>query len=255
MKNFGIFSNYFGYSIGGSEYSIFKYLQEKESAGWKIVVFLNSNPRGYNAKLFKMQLPSTWEIREYRLPFQFVRFRYISYVLNKYTLFKIATTMNDINTLALYGHTAPAIVKKFNGKSLFFVRDVYSLGLDENCYDGLSRFFFNIYLILQSPFKLFWIKDLYFCLNKSKIIANSRYISNLARCTFGKKRIQIIYPDIDFKNLKKEFLLARNSNIKKGIILIGDHVTKGSLIFRRIAKKMPYLNFYIFDKKCFGCEV
>ena len=145
MKTFAIFSNYFGYSIGGSEYSMFKFLQEKESAGWKIVVFLNSNPGGYNAKVFKMQLPSTWEVREYKLPFQFVRFRYLSYVLNKYTLSKIATNMNDIKVLALYGHTAPAIVQKFSGKTLYFVRDEYALGLDKNYYKGLTKFLFIIY--------------------------------------------------------------------------------------------------------------
>lgn len=249
MKTFGIFSNYFGYSIGGSEYSIFKYLQEKESAGWKIIVFLNSKPGGYNAKAFKMQFPTTWEVREYKLPFQFVRFRYISYVLNKYTLSKIVSSMHDINVLALYGHTAPAIVKRFNGKSLFFVRDEYALGLDINYYEGLNKFLFNIYSIFQYPFKYFWVKDLFFCFNKSKIIANSRYIANLTKSITGKKYIQVVYPDIDFKNLKKEFLLARNPKITKGIVLIGDHVIKGSLTFRRIAEKMPYLNFYIFDKK------
>jgi len=250
-KEILIFSKYFGYSVGGAEKSILELLKQKENEGYKINVLFVKNIKTFNAKNLKMELPKSWKIYEMELKYEFFRFVYFNYFLNK-SIIKKEILKFDPNKYILYsyGYFAPAAINAFKGESVYLVRDEYGLGWNNNYYSGVKRILKEIYRIMEYPFYYKWKKDLYEAIKMSKLIANSKFIAKELK-KISNKNIEIMYPYIDENKLINNWYKINKSNekVKKGIVLIGDNILKGSDIVKKIAKFLPQETFYIFDRK------
>ena len=79
MAKVGVISRYFGFSVGGAEFTVLEMLKKIESEGNEIVAFMNADPHGFNANKLRKDLPVTWDIRPFRVNFQWTKFLYIEY--------------------------------------------------------------------------------------------------------------------------------------------------------------------------------
>ena len=114
----------------------------------------------------------------------------------------------------------------------------------------------NLYLkfalqIFNFPIKFIWLKFLLKSLNNATFEVNSKYLIN----EFKKKKVKnlkILYSEpIINKSIKKIYNKIKNKIPlrRKGIVMFGDNIYKGSNIFKKIAKKMPFEKFFLYDGK------
>ncbi len=180
------------------------------------------------------------------------RFFYYEYVLNiKNIERKIASL--DFDKVVTQNRWAPAVVNAANNlgkESVYFLRDETSLGDINNYYCGLKRLARDVYKAAELPGIYKFNSDNEKALNEAtKVIANSNY---MAERLWEKYRVQadVIYPKVDFPNLKKSYEQAQYENTisNDGIVLIGDTRIKGVDTFLEIAKCFPNEKFYIFGK-------
>lgn len=249
MARIAIFSKYFGYNVGGAERSVLELLKQEEAKGHQITALVVNNINSYGSESLRLMLPETWEIREISLPIDMVRFRFIAYLINKFTLNNIAKTLSDIDKLYAYGHYAPAVINAFNGDTVYLVRDEYGLGWNFNYHKGIKKWLFNLYRLTEWPLEKLWLNELNRAIKKSHLIANSKFIAKELRKLAPQSDVEIIYSQIDASKLLEEFNRHQKSEIPKGLVLIGDNVLKGGDITRKIAKRLPNEIFYLFDRR------
>ena len=96
-----------------------------------------------------------------------------------------------------------------------------------------------------------WLKFLLKNLNNVTFEFNSQYLIK----EFKKKKLKnlkILYSEpIINMSVKKMYNKIKNKIPlrRKGIVMFGDNIYKGSNIFKKIAKKMPFEKFFLYDGK------
>lgn len=250
MSKLAVFSKYFGYDVGGAERSVLELMKAEESRGHQIVALVNSNPKNYGAVERRLPLPNTWEVREFQLPVDLVRFRFVEYCVNRRSLRKLAANLTDIDMLYAYGNLAPAVINVFPGKTVYLVRDEYGLGWNVNYHKGARAIAQSLYHASEAPLRALWRRDLVHAINSSRLIANSCFIANELRKLAPEGSIDIIHPHVDANALIADFKMALSkAGVKQGVVVIGDNPLKGGDIVRRVAAHLPDVLFYVFDRK------
>jgi len=245
-----VFSKYFGYNVGGAERSVLSIMRSLEDEGHDIVAYINASPRQFGAASRPFALPSSWEIREFTLPVDWTRFRFVEYLANYAALRSVAGTMSDIDMLYAYGHMSPAVLMAFSGKRVYLVRDEYGLGWNRNYYQGWRAAVQELYFAMEFPLRALWMRDLIRVFRSSSLIANSRFIANEMRRISGGRTVQLVTPQLDAEALRVEYeaALSDGYHVPRGVVVVGDNVLKGGDIVRRVALLMPNVRFYVFDR-------
>ena len=245
-----VFSKYFGYNVGGAERSVLAIMHSLEAEGNTIVAYVNREPRQYGAGERRFGLPASWDVREFSLPVDWTRFRFVEYMANHRTLQSIAGSMSDIDVLYAYGHMSPAVLLAFPGKRVYLVRDEYGLGWNRNYYRGWRGALQELYLAAEAPLRAVWQRDLMRVLRSSVLIANSRFIAREMARLSGGRSVELIPPQLDTAALRWEYVRAsREKPVTRGVVVVGDNVLKGGDIVRRVARLMPDVPFYLFDRR------
>ena len=250
MARIAVFSKYFGYGVGGAEYSMLALMQSLQTQGHQIIAYVNSRPRHFGATKRALTLPAEWELRPFTLPADFLRFRFFEYRLNKAYLQRLAKDMADVDCLYAYGNLAPAVINAFPGQTVYLARDEFGVGWNRNYYTGLRGLVQSLYHALESPIRQSWRAELRQAARKSRLVANSQFIACELQQLAPGSPLEVIYPRIDIRALARAYDQAAALVTRpRGIVVIGDNVLKGGDIVRRVAARLPYLPFYIFDRQ------
>lgn len=249
MSRIAIFSKYFGYLVGGAERSTLQYLQKLEADGNSIVVLRIVAPKHLGAMSRRMSLPPTWEVRDCHLTVDFLRFRFLEYLLNKRALIELGNDLEDIDILYSYGFEAPAILSGFRGECVYMLRDEYGLGEMRNYEAGFKRFVYSIYIAVEWLPRLLWKRDLRRVLRDARVVANSKYMAQELLSKFGALRLVISAPQVDRRSLKDELHAVQGDVVRRGVVFVGDGRLKGVDIALAIARSMPDVQFYFFSRK------
>jgi len=251
MKTIAIFSKFFGYDVGGAERSVIELLKAEEAKGHRIVAIVVADVKGFSTEVCRMTLPSSWEVRECRLPADFVRFRFVEYALNRAAAGHVADLLQDVDELYAYGTMAPAAINAFKGQTVYLARDEYGVGWNVNYHKGLRRLIQAAYNVTQLPLRALWLHDLKATASRSRLIGNSHFIAaELGKLAPGNP-VEIQHSTVDVSSLRAEYdaAAARQAD-PKGVVIIGDSVLKGGDIARRVAARMPGVTFYLYDRGC-----
>lgn len=249
MSRIAFFAKYFGYAVGGAERSVLEIAKDLHRQGHQIVVCRQSHPRQWDAASLRINLPGDWEVRDFRLPVEFNRFRFIDYYVNKPSLRRLAHQLDDADELYAYGALAPAVINAFRGRTTYLVRDEYGLGWNLNYYRGLRGLAQGLYHASEAPLRAGWRRELRQAMMRSNLIANSEFISRGMKEITPTKEVQIIPSAIDVKALLAEFEAARRETPKpSAIVMVGDGILKGGDLFRKVAASLPDQSFMMFDR-------
>lgn len=250
MPRIAVFSKYFGYGVGGAERSVLELMKTLEAQGHQIIAYVNTGPRHFGAAERRLPLPDSWERREFTLPFDFLRFRFLEYRLNKAHLQRLACTMTDVDCLYAYGNLAPAVINAFPRQTVYLARDEHGLGWNKNYYPGLRGLAQSLYHGLEFALRWRWRADLRRAARKSRLVANSKFIAHGLRQLAPDSPLEIIHSQVDTDALRREYQQAASMiDVTPGVVVIGDNVLKGGDIVRRVAARLPSLPFYVFDRK------
>jgi glycosyltransferase involved in cell wall biosynthesis len=250
MANLVIFSRYYGTNSGGAERSTYAFIKSIES-NYDLVYVVVFGGGGSDEQFL---IDSSWEKININVVFNLKRFRYLEYFLNLpiliYQLRKLNTQAKILKSdWYTYGFYAPLTkLLHISGKVFLSIRDETGIGLNVNYHQGFSRFIKEAFRVLESPFYVYWKFQLLkiFC-RADKIYANSSFIKQkvLTNDVAGNK-VEVIYPEINIKELQNGFVKTRSQKIRFGII--GNNTRKGTDIFINLAKYYPECLFYIFDR-------
>jgi glycosyltransferase involved in cell wall biosynthesis len=147
-----------------------------------------------------------------------------------------------------YGFYAPAAINSFNGKTYYIVRDEYGLGWDKNYYSGIRKILKYVYKFIEYPWYWGWKKALYATIEKSNLVANSKFIASNLENIAGHSDISVIYPKIERNKLIQGYQ-NNKKQVRKGFVLVGENILKGVDIMYKIAEYYPGEVFYIFDRQ------
>ena len=233
-KRVALCSKYFGYAVGGAEQSTLQMLLDLEAQGHQIVILRNRSPKHFGAGARKMKLPESWIIRDFSLPADFLRFRYLEYLLNRSALRRLANEVADADMLLSYGFEAPAVLAAFQGKKRYILRDEYGLGWMRNYEAGKARLAYGLYIALEFIPRLIWKRD---------------FMASSLQREYGVDSVRVVLPDIDSKALKSQFESTLPQVGKRGVVFVGDNRLKGVDIAIRIARALPDQQFYFFARK------
>jgi len=250
MARIAVFSKYFGYNVGGAERSMLALMRALEAEGHEIVAYVNRTPKHYGAGERRFELPGSWVVREFSLPVDWTRFRFVEYLLCRVALQGIMRGMQDVDQLYSYGTLAPGVLRGFPRKRVYLVRDEYGLGWNRNYYKGFRALVQRLYFLVEVPFRMVWMRDLRKVASSSELIANSCFIAAGLEQLAPASSIRIIPPQIDAAQLTDEYERAPLIPPgRRGVVAVGDNILKGGDIVRRVARLMPERRFYLFDRK------
>jgi len=257
VARIAVFSKYFGYNVGGAERSMLAMMRGLEAEGHTIVAYVNASPRHYGARERRLALPPSWTLREFSLPVDWTRFRFVEYCANVGRLRRIAAGMDDIDVLYAYGPLAPALLLSFPGRKVYLARDEYALGWNRNYHRGLRAIFQQFYFMLEAPFRWRWMADLRRVAASAELLANSQFIAKGLRALAPGASVGVIPPQLDRDGLRVEYDEAcrRSGMVGRGIVAVGDNILKGGDIVRAVASLMPERRFYLFDRRYAEQEV
>lgn len=246
MKKIIAFSKYIFYGVGGAEKSMYEILKDKNNQGFDIELIGIKDPKNFNSSMYEMKFLQEWKKSHLTLNFQFKRFFYLEYCLNKSNIVNFFKKLDANAEVYAYGFYAAAAAIGFSGKTTIYLRSESDLGINDNYYSGIKRILKFVYYILEYPFYLVYLKDLKLSYAKSNLIFNSVWMSKECSNRFGYKGI-VVYPTVDVKSLKENF--SKNKDVEnKGIVFIGDAEVKGLSIVKSIAKIMQNEKFIIFNR-------
>lgn len=249
MSRIAVCSKYFGYTVGGAEKSTLVLLEALEEDGHEIVVLRNKGPKHFGATDRVMDLPESWEVRNYTLPHDFLRFRFLEYILNRRALRRLGEQVADSDVLYSYGFEAPAILSGFTGRRIYVVRDEYGLGWMKNYASGHMRFIYALYIALEALPRRIWQRDLRKVLAEAEAIANSRFMATALRREFKVKDVTVNLPEFDHDDLASKVVATRAEVTERGVVFVGDGRLKGLDIALKVACAMPETPFFFFVRK------
>lgn len=256
MARIAIFSKYFGYNVGGAERSVLELIKAEEEKGNSVLALINSNPRTYGAGNNKLSLPRTWEVKEFSLPVDWKRFRFVEYFLNLRALRSLAGDLHNVDIVYAYGNLAPGVLDAFPGKTVYLVRDEYGLGWNVNYYSGRRRLMQFVYHLVEAPLRFLWLRDLRKVILRSDLIANSKFIASELSKFPSRGILSIIPSHVDSGALRTEYQQSLPLvEMPPGVVVIGDNVLKGGDIARSVAALLPGVPFYIFDRRYAAVKV
>jgi glycosyltransferase involved in cell wall biosynthesis len=251
MKTIAIFSKFFGYDVGGAERSVIELLKAEEAQGQRIVAVVVPGVQGFAAEVRRLPLPPSWEQREFTLPADQARFRFVEYALNRSTAGRLAALLPDVDVLYAYGTMAPAAINGFPRQTVYLARDEYGVGWNVNYHQGPRRWLQAAYNLTQAPLRALWLHDLRRAAARSHLIGNSKFIARELGKLAPGKAVEIRHSTVDVSGLRADFeAAAAKPSDRKGVVIIGDNVLKGGDIVRRVAARMPGTAFYLFDRAC-----
>lgn len=249
MSRIAFFAKYFGYAVGGAERSVLEIAKDLHRQGHQIVVCRQSEPRQWDATSLRIALPADWEVRDFRLPVEFNRFRFVDYYVNKPSLQTLARELGDVDELWAYGALAPAVINAFHGRTTYLVRDEYGLGWNLNYYRGLRGVAQGLYHASEAPLRTAWRRELRQAMLRSELIANSEFIARGMKAITPMKKVQLIPSAIDVNALRADVGTARQRTpAPSAIVMVGDGILKGGDLFRRVAATLPDHPFMMFDR-------
>ncbi len=249
-KTIIIFSDCFGYNVGGAEWYLLEILKEREREGYRICVVSLERLEHLPSSIRKMSLPPHWEVKTIRLRMLYLRwFLPFVYCLNKKNLTSYFKNLDSKCILYSYGRFAPAAINVFGGDTYYFINDEYGLGWNKIYETGWKFSKKAVRDIFNFCWQKLWYRDLMKCMKKSQVIALSRFLAKEAE-KINNKKTKIIYPKIDLHKLQQRFQNIDSISEKdRGIVMVGDNRLKGSDIFRKIARHFPEEKFFIFGKQ------
>lgn len=246
MKKLFAFSKYIFYSVGGAEKSMLEILKKKKKSEYDITIIGVDNLKNFNSSNYEIPNSIGWSRSSIGLKFQFKKFSYLEYFLNKNNVFQFFKNLENDAELVTYGFYAPAAALGFKGPSTIYLRSETDLGINANYYYGFKRFLKFFHILFEYPFYLIYKKDLRVIYSKSTLIFNSEWMAKECKNQFAAKGT-IEYPTIDFELLKMNYQ-SNSDKIEKGIVFIGDSEIKGLGTVIKIAKLLKNQLFYIFTR-------
>lgn len=247
MNKIYAFSKYIFYSVGGAEKSMHVILNKKSEEGNEIVVIGVPEIKSFNSNSFKMQLNTKWKRLEIKFIFQFNRFFYLEYFLNRSAVKSYFLKLEADGELLTYGMYASIAAMSYKGNSTIYLRSESDIGYNENYYTGIKKILKSFFVLLEYPFYKLYLNDLKAGYKKSKLIFNSKWMSDQCGQKFQTSG-SIEYPDINVAELKRKYESTKVM-ADQGVVFIGDSEVKGLSIVLAIAKKMPNTCFYIFSRQ------
>jgi len=244
-----VFSKYFGYNVGGAERSMVEMLREEEKKGRSVRVVRCERLHTYAAHCRVMQLPDSWSVEPFELPWDMVRFRYLAYALNRKAIARHFAQRAAESELYAYGHYAPAAILAYPGPSVYIVRDEYGVGWDENYDTGWRKLWRAGYQAIETPWRSSWRRDLRAAVRKSRLIANSRFMAAELRKIAPDAQVEVVYPMVDCAAIRREYEQVPQGAVDtRGVIMVGNTILKGTDVFLRVAASLPAETFYVFDR-------
>ena len=242
-----IISKNFHTLMGGAERSMIEILRKKKL---KKVFFKFSNSIIYNKK---SEIPREWKYIKIKLIKIPKYFFYADFFFNLFLLLKIKKYIKRNDIIYCNGNYAPIHSFIECKKKIISIRSEGELGIYNNFYSVFSISYYLKFAlqIFNFPIKFIWLKFLLKSLNNATFEVNSKYLIK----EFKKKKVKnlkILYSEpIINKSIKKIYNKIKNKIPlrRKGIVMFGDNIYKGSNIFKKIAKKMPFEKFFLYDGK------
>lgn len=247
MKKLYAFSKYIFYNVGGAEKSMFEILKKKKESDYEITIVGVENLKNFNSGKYEIPNSLEWGKIPITLKYQFNKFSYLEYFLNKKRIAQFFKDLEQEVELVTYGFYAPAAVLGFKGQATVYLRSETDIGINANYYSGIKRILKFIHILIEYPFYLIYKNDLKACYSKSKLIFNSEWMAKECKKHFLANGT-IEYPTIDFELLKKQFQQSNSEKINKGIVFIGDSEIKGLSTVVKIANILKDDTFYIFTR-------
>ena len=241
------FSKYLAHPIGGAEISMYSILKKEILQGKTVKLIAFRGVKNFGAETIVFDSSFKWDF-EYIDPLvQFTKFMHYEYLLNRHRVMEffknLESSKSNLYTYSIY---APAAILAYKGESTYFIRSANDLLVRENYFQGLKRNLKDIYSLFEKPSIEQYKKDLIVALNKSKVITNSHFMSDLLQKRFNISSI-VKYPNVDVKGIKKDILTSKNVETK-GIVFVGDLPIKGTELAYQIAQLMPDQIFYFFSR-------
>jgi glycosyltransferase involved in cell wall biosynthesis len=233
MKSLYVISKHILYNVGGAEKSILRYINK-----------LNYNKKillGFNYPQKKITENLSCNVRFLNPILKINQFYFFEYFINKLSIRKSIKDLSNDHIIS-YGIYFPVVINHCNScfKELH-IRSETDLGIFINYNSGFKYFIKMILKFLEFPFEYYYKKELKIAiLSADRIICNSKFMQTELLKMYGKKS-KVIYPSIEINN--KGF-----SSSKEGIVFIGNSTIKGLNLVKKIAKKMPEHDFFIFGK-------
>lgn len=239
------FSKYLAFNAGGAEVSTTSLLDEhSKKYGSKIRIISQDGVKFLGNELTRKVFPKSWDVLYIPGLVNLNRFSYYEYLVNKGRVAKWFAEL-DSDEIWSYGISAPAAIIGFQGKSKYFVRSETDLGLVNNYYTGSRRFAKAIYSTTEYPAKKAHQKDLMMAIERSTVIANSKYMASRTRELFGVTA-DVIYPSVDITLCKSQ--IQADPVAGRWVVFVGDSPVKGLRHVLAAAHHLPAVNFRIYSR-------
>lgn len=242
------FSKYLGYAVGGAERSVFAILQRKHAEGHPITLLRAEGITTFGADRVPMPVPDTWEVRPLPWGVDRIRPKYRTYCQNRAWIVATMAGLEPDGELYAYGIYAPAAVLGYRGPALYMVRDELGLGWDINYQHGLRRIAAGAIRLADWPWRRRWLTDLRACVGRARLLTNSRFMAAELSRLAGGKEVEVVPPEIDAERLRRDFAAAVWDG-PQGVVAVGDEPLKGAHLVRAMARALPEVPFYLFDRR------
>ncbi len=226
--------------LGGAEKSIFNLLSSIRNEYYvEVVTFDNSRKQGS----YKINEILIHNYHMKNIPY----FYFFKYYFNNFWIKKILNQYKgfDIYISQVFGAAYYLKILKTlfpDAKTIYFVRDEFSLNIFKNYRGGFNKIVRNIKDFVEFFFIYVYKRKNKFALFSNEVVVNSKFMQNLIKKLFGL-RAKIIYPILEIENKKPKNLERRNY-----ITMFHTSPFKGINIFLKIAKRLSNQKFYVFGK-------
>ncbi|WP_232426090.1 glycosyltransferase [Teredinibacter turnerae] len=247
-----VFSRNIFFGAGGAEKSIHGEILSDRSGKKFTLCGANVPPAyaknvaqiDYGQDVAKVVLPKTQS---------FPVFYFYEYLLNKKSVSKFIQNINqDYDELWAQNLWAPLAINSFEGDVTYFARDEYFYNYFATYQVGKKRYLKKVRALAERPGISAYIFDNSMAVQKSTtIVANSNFMAHRIWEVFGRDAV-VRYPLIDAAGLKKRYLnaVAKSDALGKGVVMLGDSISKGVETFFRLANDYPHVKFILFGRKC-----
>lgn len=236
-----VIGKYFGYNIGGAEKSTQRYF---ESRRLKYEFIFFKNLRHYDAQSKITGLNNAVSLK---LFFDWKYFPFTESLLNLLLLRReLKSILRDrqITEIYFYGFYAVFSIIFPETKNVLFIRDEYGNGKFPNYHQGIQKYVYNIYSLLEYIPRTIWRGILLrssFC----EVIHNSKYSLNNSLIRPEKSKLTLLYPEINKEELLNKYNMFGENQSKFYVTLIGDKRVKGMEIFLYLVESFPDVEFLL----------
>lgn len=239
------FSKYMAFGIGGAEVSTYRLLEDRElNHGDSITVISQANARFIGNLSNSQELPHQWNSVFIDNLLNLKRFSYLEYIANRKVLMRWFDQFSS-SELWSYGISAPAAILSFQGHTRYFVRSESDLGIIGNYYTGTKRIAKALYSSVEYSAIKKHRTDLTMAIERSTVIANSKYMASRTRELFNITP-EIIYPPVDIDIHRKQ--LEADPVDGKWVVFVGDSPVKGLSHVLAAARQLPATSFRIYSR-------